>query len=431
MTALAVTLVASPFVSFAKENATREQSERSSSRMTDKGPKNEKSNKVERVEKQEKKTAASSRAENENENERGNSSRITKTDTSCLKAYGHLIAPGWFKKNGSITIDANCWLPFGIAKKFRGNNASSTPDVIAPVISNLSFNPAQKQAEIRWNTDENSNSVVFWNTTSTVDTSDTAANRITKADYTKNHRVILRNLTPETTYYVVVKSKDASGNSSLSNVGSFKTLTPTADTQVPVISNVVTIIGTSTIQVGWKTNENTTDRVYYSTILPVTLNASTTSYVSNTTGTQTHALTLSGLTPDTTYYVVIESTDTAGNVTTSATFSAHTGAVIVPVDTTAPVISNVLVAPGVSTTTVTWTTNELSTSKLFYSTVNPLDIGATTTATVLNGSLVTSHSISLSSLASSTVYYFKIQSSDSSGNVTTSDQFSATTTAGI
>lgn len=419
MTALAVTLVASPFVSFAKEN--------------EKNRKSEKGNKVERVEKREKKTLTSSRSEKENENkdEHNDSSRITKNDTSCFKAYGHLIAPGWFKKNSSVTVDANCWLPFGIAKKFRGGNASTTPDVTAPVISAITFNPAQRQAEVRWTTNENSNSVVFWGTTSTVDTSDTATNRITKGDYTKNHRVILRNLTPNTTYYVVVKSKDASGNSSLSNVDSFKTLTPTADTQVPVISNVVTIIGTSTIQVGWKTNENTTDRVYYSTSLPVTLNASTTSYVSNTTGTQNHMLTLAGLSSDTTYYVVIESTDIAGNVTTSATFSAHTGAIVVPVDTTAPVISNVLVAPGVSTTTVTWTTNELATSKLFYSTVNPLEIGATTTVTVLDGSLVTSHSVSVSSLASSTVYYFKIQSSDSSGNMTTSDQFSATTTAGI
>lgn len=303
MTALAVTLVASPFVSFAKENGADQ--------------KNEKNNKVERVKKQ----------GDGNKNEHNDSSRLTKVNTSCLKAYGHLIAPGWLKKNWTNTVDANCWLPFGIAKKFRGNNASTTPDVTAPVISNLAFNPALKQAEVRWSTDENSNSVVFWSLTSTIDTSDAATNRITKADYTKNHRVILRNLTPDTTYYVIVKSKDVSGNSSLSSVGSFKTKTPTADTQVPVISNVVTLIGTSSIQVGWKTHENTTDRVYYSTILPVTLNASTTSYVSNTTGAQNHALTISSLSPNTTYYLVIESTDGAGNVTTSATFSATTAGI--------------------------------------------------------------------------------------------------------
>lgn len=422
MTALAVTLVASPFVSFAKEK--------------DKGQKNEKSNKVERVEKQEKKTATSSRIEreneNENENEQRDSSRVTKSDTSCFKAYGHLIAPGWFKKNSDAQNDvSNCWLPFGIAKKFRGYNASTTPDVTAPIISNVVFNPAQTQSEVRWNTNENSNSIVFWNTAASVDTSDTATNRIVKSDYTKNHKIIIKNLTPNTTYYVVVKSKDSSNNYSVSSVGSFITKTQVADTQVPVISNVVTIIGTSTVQVGWKTNENTTDRVYYSTILPVALNASTTSYVSNTVGAQNHTLTIADLIPNTTYYMVIESTDTAGNVTTSATFSVHTGTVIVPADVTPPVISSLVATPGSSTTTVTWTTNELATSKVYYSAISPLDMSTSTTQSILNGGLVTSHSISITGLATSTTYFFKVQSVDASGNTRTSDQVTAITTSGL
>lgn len=418
---LAMTIVASPFASFAKDNGKGKKDERG------------KSNSTARVEKQERKISVeSSRNDDDNNDDDREDSGNKRKDDSCFKAYGHLIAPGWLKKNGSVNVDiGNCWLPFGIAKKFRGNNSSTTPDVTAPVISNLSFNSAQRQAEVRWNTNENSNSIVFWGTSPSVDVSDTATNRIIKNDYVRSHRVILKNLTATTTYYVVVKSTDGAGNSSVSNVGSFITKAPSADTQAPVISNVVTIIGTSTIQVGWKTNENTTDRVYYSTVLPVILNASTTSFVSNVSLQTNHVLTLSGLTPDTNYYLVIESTDAAGNVTTSATFSARTSNVVAPADTIPPVISSITTTPGASTTTVAWTTNEISTSRVFYSTVNPLDTSASTTASILNSSLLTSHSILVNGLATSTTYYFKVQSVDAAGNTTTSDQFSTTTTSGI
>jgi hypothetical protein len=417
VSALAFTLMASPFVGFAKE------------KENEKAKGNENKAKIEVT----KKLASSSKdRDNDHDADDRNDHKGPASETSCFKAYGHLIAPGWFKNNGTVQADVStCWLPFGIAKKFHGYNASTTPDVTAPVISNVTFNPAQTQSEVRWSTNENSNSVVFWNTTASVDTSDTATNRIVKNDYTKNHKVIIKNLTPNTTYYVVVKSKDSSNNYSISSVGSFITKTPVADTQVPVISNVVTIIGTSTVQVGWKTNENTTDRVYYSTILPVALNASTTLYASNTVGAQNHTLTIADLASNTTYYLVIESTDAAGNVTTSATFSVHTGTVIVPADVTPPVISSLGATPGSSTTTVTWTTNELATSKVYYSTINPLDVGTSTTQSILNGSLVTSHSISITGLATSTTYFFKVQSVDASGNTRTSDQISAITTAGM
>mgnify|MGYP000849694213 FL=1 len=420
---LALTLVMSPLATFAKEKS--EKSNKSN------GTKQEK---VERMNTSTSSRSATEDADDDSDSKNRSTGRSESRKESfgaCFKAFGHLIAPGWTRKNGVPNVDENCWLPFGINKKFHGNNASTTPDVTAPVISNITFNTAQTQSEVRWTTNENSNSIVFWNTSSSVDTSDTAANRITKNDYTKNHRIILKNLTSNTTYYVVVKSKDAAGNSSLSSVTSFVTKTPSADTQVPVISNVVTLIGTSTIQVGWKTNEVTTDRVYYSTILPVVLNASTTSFVSNASSTKTHLLSLTGLNANTTYYIVIESTDTAGNVTTSATFSAHTGSVIIPADVTPPVISSIVTTPGASTTTISWTTDELSTSKVFYSTINPLDVGASTTLSILNSGLVTTHSIDITGLATSTQYYFKVQSVDGAGNTATSAQVTASTTSGM
>ncbi len=346
---LALALVMSPLVSFAKENNKNEKENNNDhgknrvERSVTVSTSNSNSNHIDSEVEHDKKSnnlnshiSTSTRSnshESESKSEKDSSSNSNKNSAfgKCFKAYGHLVAPGWIKNNGtSDTNVLNCWLPFGINKKFHGNNSS-----------------------------------------------------------------------------------------------------PSADTKVPVISNVVTVLGTSTIKVGWKTNENTTDRVYYSTILPVVLNASTTSYVSNASTTKTHLLTLSGLTPNTTYYLVIESTDTSGNVTTSSTFSAHTGSVIVPADVTPPVISALTATPGASTTTIVWTTDELATSKVFYSSTNPLDVNASTTSFITNSALTLNHSISVMGLATSTAYYFKVQSVDASGNTVTSGQVMSTTTSGI
>jgi hypothetical protein len=411
---LAVLIVASPLATFAKDNGNdnkqkgRDEVKKEQSRSND-------------------------RDDDRRENDDNDKKYTSNTKFSCARAYGHFFAQGWSKKNTAEDygkyISDNCYFPFGINKKFRGNNASTTPDVTAPTISNVTSTAGKVQADVRWMTNEYADSIVFWGTSSSVDTSD-SANKTANTRLTKNHQVLLKNLTSDTTYYFIVRSKDVAGNQSLSSVASFKTkVASTTDTQFPVISSVVTSVSTSTINVGWKTNENTTDRVYYSTSLPVTINASSTSYVSNASSTKVHALSLTSLNANTTYYLVIESTDTAGNVTTSATFSAKTNALPVVTDTTAPVLSSIVATPGASTSTVSWVTDELSTSKVFYSTSTPLDVNAGTTRSILNSSLVTSHSIQLSGLATSTIYYFKVQSVDNSGNTAISSEYSATTLA--
>ena len=415
---LALIIVFSPFTTFAKEN------------NKDKKQKNSSESRKEQF-------RNNDRHDDDDDDDRSDRQRNKKNShaNKCIRAYGHFFSPGWNKQN---TIDNdereyfinNCYIPFGINKKFRGPNATTTLDVTAPLITRVTTNAGKVQADVRWMTNEYADSVVFWNTSNSIDTSDSAVNKFSNSRLTKSHQVIMRNLTPDTNYYIIIRSKDVSGNSSLSPVASFRTkIASTTDNQYPVISSVVTTVSTSTINIGWKTNENTTDRVYYSTTLPVMINASSTSYVSNASTTKTHALSLTNLSANTTYYLVIESTDTAGNVSTSATFSAKTNALPVVIDNTAPVLSSIIITPGASTSTISWITDELSTSKVFYSTSTPLDIIASTTQSVLNSALLTNHSISLSGLATSTIYYFKIQSVDTSGNTQTSGEVSTTTFA--
>ena len=402
-------LLSSPLVSFAKEHENRGKDNKQQTHFIAKADKEDDSS-------EHKKDNKKDTRENENK--------------SCLRAWGHIFAPGWLKKNGTITREGECRLPFGIGKKFRGHNATTTPDVTAPIISSISSKPAKQQAEIRWITNEKTDSTVFWSLTSPVDVSSSATKSVTQRALVKDHRVMIKDLTASTTYYVVVRSRYAAGNTTTSDTQTFTTATTSSDTGAPVISNVVTTISTSTVKIGWINNENTTGRVFYSTTLPVTLSGSSSLFVDSASTTKSHVVTVPGLNPNTTYYLVIESTDLAGNVSTSATFSAKTSDYVAP-DTTAPIISAISSTPGTSTAQVNWTTNESSNSYVFYSTSTPVNTASVSTQVVSSGALTTSHTLTLSNLATSTVYYVILRSTDAANNTATSSEFSFTTGSGL
>lgn len=203
------------------------------------------------------------------------------------------------------------------------------------------------------------------------------------------------------------------------------TTPPVADIVAPVISSVSTSgISTTSASVSWLTNERATSKVYFGTTTPVNLGTALT--VSNSSLVASHTLALSGLTPSMTYYYIIESKDAALNTATTSTQSFVTAALPVA-DTVAPVISSITTS-GISSTTasVSWLTNELSTSGLYYGTTTPVNFA--TALVVSNNSLVTSHTFGLTGLASSTTYYFALESKDAALNIATTSTQSFVTT---
>jgi len=93
-------------------------------------------------------------------------------------------------------------------------------------------------------------------------------------------------------------------------------------------------------------------------------------------------------------------------------------------DITKPIITNITNSSITSSgATITWTTDELTNSTVYY---------RTTIATIFtsgSASPTTSHSITLSSLSSSTLYYYNVSSCDAAGNCNTSLQYDFTTSA--
>lgn len=92
-------------------------------------------------------------------------------------------------------------------------------------------------------------------------------------------------------------------------------------------------------------------------------------------------------------------------------------------DITHPLISNVGSSVSETAATISWQTNENSNSSLNYGTSASLGSNSS------SSSLVTSHSISLSSLVSSTTQYYNVTSCDAAGNCNSSGGYSFTTSS--
>lgn len=101
-----------------------------------------------------------------------------------------------------------------------------------------------------------------------------------------------------------------------------------------------------------------------------------------------------------------------------------------PADTTSPVISGIGTLNLKATSTdIIWTTNEQTTSRVWFGTTTPVQSNLASSTLVSSTSLVTSHSLPLVDLATSTSYYFLVVSSDAAGNTATSSQSSFVTPA--
>jgi hypothetical protein len=114
------------------------------------------------------------------------------------------------------------------------NNTASTlaADTAPPVISNVGAASDIDSAVITWNTDEASDSLVKYGTSS-----GNYPLSMSSSDMVLSHSLTLTGLSSDTLYYYVVNSTDAQDHSNESAELTFRTLAP-ADTAPPVIESV-------------------------------------------------------------------------------------------------------------------------------------------------------------------------------------------------
>lgn len=259
-------------------------------------------------------------------------------------------------------------------------------------------------AVIQWTTDVASDSQVVYGTTTSYGNQTTV-----NPTLVASHSVSLAGLQASTTYHFKVKSARSGGADGESSDYTFATTSSGV-----VISNVqATGVTASAATIQWATNLSSDSQVIYGT---------TTAYGSQTTVNPTletsHSASLAGLTASTIYHYKVRSAASGGSAVESPDYTFTTSA---PPLT----ISNVQVV-GVTANgaTIQWTTNVAANSQVEY--------GLTTSygsQTVLDTTLATNHSVTLSGLSASTLYHFKVKSAPSGGAVVGSPDSTFTTSA--
>ena len=176
----------------------------------------------------------------------------------------------------------------------------------------------------------------------------------------------------------------------------------------PLISGLTASAGGDTASIEWATDEPANSRVDYGTS-PATLDQSE----SSATFAMTHSLSLTALSPLTTYYYRVTSADPSLNAAVQPlatdpplSFTTNNG--------TPPVISAVNATPGNSSALVTWTTDVPSDSKVVYgASPGVLDQSAS------HATLTTAHSVALGGLSPTTIYYYRVISAKADNNSAT------------
>ena len=305
------------------------------------------------------------------------------------------------------------------------------PDTTAPVITSYSvFNITQSGAVIQWTTNENSDSVVQYGVDST--TWGSYEHTKTSASFVTNHSIALTGLLSNTTYYYRVRSSDAAGNTVTFSERYFTTLKD-PDTTAPqfTVPPSASHVDVDSATIYWRTNEVSDSEIRYD-VSSNTWSA----YANRQTAANlvtNHSMTLTGLSPGTTYYYSVRSRDAAGNAVTSdevffTTDEAPDSPPPPEQDTTAPVIDGPSLRQRRSNPIpprVYWRTNEVSDSEIRYDVVSSTwsDYASQQVAT----SLVTNHSMTITGLSADTTYFCQVRSSDAAGNAVISDAFSFTT----
>ncbi|MBI4029791.1 fibronectin type III domain-containing protein, partial [Candidatus Berkelbacteria bacterium] len=237
---------------------------------------------------------------------------------------------------------------------------------------------------------------------------------------TTKHTVKFSDLKDSTTYHFRISGADATGKKLASDDYTFSTLT------LPVVSSVsVSGLGAREATLVWETNTPTDTFVEY------TPTSGESAEKGKSESTKKHSFTLENLNPRTSYTYRVKSRDGFGNQAASGYLTFTT-----IIDTTPPKISDVKSETSLLgeeqgkvkvQAIISWVTDEPATAQVQYS------LGVTGKDEYQQSnkediSLSLSHIMVLQELLPSATYHFRAISKDSSGNITSSSDYSILTT---
>lgn len=217
-----------------------------------------------------------------------------------------------------------------------------------------------------------------------------------------------------TNYYYKVRYVDTNGDASPYSLTVFDTPDGFGGTdRTPPTISAVTIsdIKNTSAKVTWTTDKLSKSEVNFGTTVSYGSVATDGSYVTS------HTVYVTGLLPNTSYYLRAKSTDIFGNIGTND--NGGVGYLLPTVG--GPIISNVTVTETAdNTATIFWNTTTSSNSYVDYSVSSNLaSYQETGSATLVSTSTTpVQHKVNITGLTAATTYYFQVKSTDIDGNLT-------------
>lgn len=317
--------------------------------------------------------------------------------------------PSWDPGSGPEILNQRFYSAIYVGDPTLRVAYSNVVDNKPPQIYNVTvLNITMNSAEIHWETDEPSDSQVEFGLT-------TSYGQTTKLqpDLVREHKVVLSDLTMNSTYHFRVLSRDKAGNVSISEDYTFTT---EGDRTPPQITSLQILdISETTARFTWKTDEPADAQVEFGFT-----EAYGQASPRSTSLSVNHSIVLTGLQPNTTYHARALSRDAHGNLAFSNDTTFKT---IQKLDQSPPIITNIQVNDITShSARITWQTNEPATGQVEYGTSTTY--GKLSPLTV---NLQTMHEINLEGLLPGTVYHFRVHSADSQNNKAVSTNRTFTT----
>jgi hypothetical protein len=384
---------------------------------------------------------------------------VTLTNLTPEKRYKFRVGSTDADGNGPSLAEEEKNNPF-VTDTFKtiGIIDTAAPTILTdPIVSVDENNVSQDDQSviIEWETDEPSSSIVKFGVQQNLQEmiGGTSWQNLpwtkSAAEMTTLHRVTLTNLNPSTTYTFRLGSADAAGNgpdlnqgpNNPSSLGTFTTA-DIPDNVAPKLTNVkVLVVTDTTALITWETDEPSNSIVRYASGLnPAPTWQGLTEVEMESEMTRQHSVTLTGLVPSASvaqpsyYTFMVGSVDATGNgpelnqteTNPASQLESPYFSTEVNPDDDAPQIINETVnvtATGDTFAVIEWDTDEPGNSLVQYS--NPRS-GSTGYAGSNSwgyyplgendAEMVTHHIVALTGLAPNSLYYFRVSSTDASGN---------------